>query len=57
MAKLVEDYITDEMLAEWEKKAKELAYEKLKELADSTDWTEIDDALVEKLGKAWGVIP
>ena len=56
LSKLIADYITEEMLAEWELKAKEFAYEKLKELADATEWTEIDDALVEKIGKSWGVV-
>ena len=56
LANIVEKYITKEMLEEWEMKAKEFAYEKLKELAASTEWTQIDDELVEKIGKAWGVI-
>lgn len=55
-AKIVEKYITDEILSEWEAKAKEYAHEKLQELAAKTEWTEIDDKLVEKIGKAWGVI-
>lgn len=56
LSKLISEYITEEMLQEWEQKAKQLAYDKLKEFADSTEWTEIDDALVEKIGKSWGVI-
>jgi hypothetical protein len=55
LAKVIDQYITEENVAEWEAAAKKFAYEKLQELAKSTDWTEIDDVLVEKIGDFWKV--
>ena len=55
IGKVIEQYVTEENIAEWELAAKKFAYEKLKELAASTDWTDIDDNLVEKIGQSWGV--
>lgn len=53
VSKIVEQLITDELLKEWEAKAKEFACDQLDELAASTDWTEIDDVLAQKIRKAW----
>jgi hypothetical protein len=53
VSKIVEQLITDEMLKEWEQKAKEFACDKLDELAAQTAWTEIDDILAQKIRKAW----
>jgi len=53
--KLIEQYITPELIAKIEKMVKEQAIEFLRELADQSDWTEIDDALVEKLAEYWHV--
>ena len=53
LGKIVEQYITDELIEEYELKAKEYACDKFDEFAASTDWTEIDDALAAKLRKHW----
>ena len=45
-------YIVD---YEWEAKAKEYGVSYLRELAKETEWTEIDDVLVEKIAKSWGL--
>ena len=56
LQKIVESMLTEEVIKEYEQKAKEFAYENMKELAEGTEWTDIDDALVEKIGKAWGFV-
>jgi hypothetical protein len=55
VADLISQYITAELLQKWEKAAKEYAIGKLREFAADTKWTEIDDRLVEKIAKAWGL--
>jgi len=55
VARLIDQYLTEENLEVWEHEAKKFAYDKLKELAQSTDWTDIDDSLVEKIGEFWKV--
>jgi hypothetical protein len=56
LAELISQYLTPELMEKWERAAKKFAYEKLKEFAADTKWTEIDDTLVEKIGQAWGII-
>ena len=53
LSKIVEQFITEELINEWEQKAKEFCCDKLDELASKTEWTEIDDVLAEKIRKAW----
>ena len=55
LAELLSQYITPELLKKWEMAAKKFAIEKLREFAKDTAWTEIDDMLVEKIVKAWGL--
>jgi len=55
VAELISQYITPEMMQKWEQAAKQFAIAKLREFAADTAWTEIDDMLVEKIAKAWGI--
>ena len=52
---LVAQYVTAELIEQFEQQAKQYVYGLLKGLAADTKWTDIDDVLVEKLGEAWGV--
>lgn len=52
VTKIIDQYVTDEIIQEFETKAKEYMCDRLDEFAASTEWTEVDDVFAAKVRKA-----
>ena len=56
VAELISQYLTVDIILQWEQAVKKKIYELAKAAAASTKWTQIDDNAVKKLGQAWKII-